>query len=1022
MPRLYYDPDTGAIESFTFEEVKEFFLKDISFGLALENEQELNIGDAGYNKNIDNGSFITRANINFSGVGNQELFGSTIDSMIYSGLGYVPVLGDILTAFDLTQMFVQNTMNDFRNEVEYGDYYNTQYYNSKQEQLRHYSNLNKVAVVEVLSEDEHPLLFGRSTEDDYIRGVFTLGQTDDWYTRAIDAIKLSVVSESTNLLGESTITSCTTAERSISTNIRTIQTKTLQLENSETVSLLSNGIGRFIFQTPYDSEYAISIAQAHQMIIKIDGEVAIFSNNKTTKLLSSGDHVIEIIGNNSSKMISSIFIEPKTIDSTVSNVTISLKSNAQYLIKVTGLSKVKALNSGHNNIVIQSIFVNNSWEQYNNYNTIVPARYITHPFLMGDYYIILKNNTTNMLQTNFSISEPTVITKNSGITVQPSVGNYTYFKFTGDDVNANYILTATDISELSLIVLNDDSDLTINNGELYVDHFFKFGVNGGATAYIGVKNNDTSGNTISISRGEISYEWGITPNGSAENRTTSGSYLAARNNRYTLKLYINNVEIEDVVFSYINQSTAFGTYIFSCQSDNIVTIAQDCPIGGNGILFNASIEVNGEIQQKTSIFIIPALEQNMPNIITGLINTDDMQFAYSVSKYITGFDYVIYPNNTLFRYEVSGSLSTLPNQNSQIGIVSFKNNYLSLNYNTPTNLRIDVKKIHYLNAFNSVSYMGVNIVCNYSMHNMFAGGSGTSSSPYQITHKRHFENIQNVNDKYYVLNNNLTLSNKTSFFELEGTFDGNSKRITLTSYLDYYVGDIGLFSKNSGTIKNLTIKANLSTTISTSNWINVGAFAGVNEGTITNCILESYVGTPSHTLSNNTHIYTVDIYVGGINTARIGGITGYNKGIITNCKNNYASIFGKGDIGGIAGKSEGNGTTTGYIYNSDNRGNIYYLWDGVNRSIGGIVGYQESGIIDYCYNHGTISYDRERYEDASVKPWMGRIVGHKLGTVTRYNDAGGVLTGSLFNNSGFLGIGAYNQLEYAGNRAFGQEG
>ncbi len=53
---------------------------------------------------------------------------------------------------------------------------------------------------------------------------------------------------------------------------------------------------------------------------------------------------------------------------------------------------------------------------------------------------------------------------------------------------------------------------------------------------------------------------------------------------------------------------------------------------------------------------------------------------------------------------------------------------------------------------------------------------------------------------------------------------------------------------------------------------------------------------------------------------------------------------------------------------------------------------------------------------------MGRIVGHKCGTVTRYNELGEVKTGELFKYDGFLGIGSYNQLEYAGDRAFGKNG
>ncbi|HEY8395374.1 MAG TPA: hypothetical protein VIK96_01195 [Bacilli bacterium] len=50
---------------------------------------------------------------------------------------------------------------------------------------------------------------------------------------------------------------------------------------------------------------------------------------------------------------------------------------------------------------------------------------------------------------------------------------------------------------------------------------------------------------------------------------------------------------------------------------------------------------------------------------------------------------------------------------------------------------------------------------------------------------------------------------------------------------------------------------------------------------------------------------------------------------------------------------------------------------------------------------------------------MGRIVGHKEGTVTRYNSSGTVDIGTLHT----VGIWPFtwNQAKYAGNRAFGLE-
>ncbi|OLA44938.1 MAG: hypothetical protein BHW39_05675 [Firmicutes bacterium CAG:552_39_19] len=466
-----------------------------------------------------------------------------------------------------------------------------------------------------------------------------------------------------------------------------------------------------------------------------------------------------------------------------------------------------------------------------------------------------------------------------------------------------------------------------------------------------------------------------------------------RGDTYTIELVVlYNGTIVDYSSPYVNTSST--NFVFS---NNMLSISEKALIGYDITIY--------------------------PTLAPDYLLTVQIGYGNEFSWYVSNGNNVTLSWNVNATYDKinfsivnsNGTTYPLSKNANQFDITS----YLPTRLGT-TKIKLNNIVINGITFNNGTDFLNVN---DKTVDNLFAGGNGTSSSPYQITHKRHFGNISVANGKYYILKNNLSLGNWTNFFELKGTLDGNDKQILMTSYIDNYVGDMGLFSKNKGTIKNLTLKANISTTVSTTNWINIGGFAGVNEGKIDNCYMESYIGRDnhSHTKSGNTHVYVVDIYVGTINTVRIGGITGYNKGIITNCRN-YSSIYGRGDIGGIAGKSEGDGSSTGYIYNSDNYGRIYYLWSSENRSIGGIVGYQVSGTIDLCYNYAIISYDSDKIENSAIKPCMGRIVGHKCGTVTRYNELGEVKTGELFKYDGFLGIGSYNQLEYAGDRAFGKNG
>ena len=166
----------------------------------------------------------------------------------------------------------------------------------------------------------------------------------------------------------------------------------------------------------------------------------------------------------------------------------------------------------------------------------------------------------------------------------------------------------------------------------------------------------------------------------------------------------------------------------------------------------------------------------------------------------------------------------------------------------------------------------------------------------------------------------------------------------------------------------------------------------------------------------------MDLHISGeTDTTYVGGISGLNLGNIENCRN-YAYIYGRGDVGGIAGKS------SGYIYDSDNSGQIRHLHWKNNKSVGGIVGYQSSGTIDYSYNYATISFDTPSSTSRTLQPKIGRIVGHREGIVTRHNSGGTVDIGTLHTETWLTGIWPFrkehkwDQALYAGDRTFGKEG
>lgn len=209
-----------------------------------------------------------------------------------------------------------------------------------------------------------------------------------------------------------------------------------------------------------------------------------------------------------------------------------------------------------------------------------------------------------------------------------------------------------------------------------------------------------------------------------------------------------------------------------------------------------------------------------------------------------------------------------------------------------------------------------------------------------------------------------------------GTFDGKGHTIIGLS-IQKDGSALGLFRyvEEGAVVKNLTVHGTISPKGSS---INIGGFAGVNSGYITNCTFSGEImaqeapggiagcNEESGVIEGCTNLGQI---TGNIKT---GGIAGNNEGIIQDCVN-------QGDInatdqgvetesddslsmGGISleetihvEKVNDAGGITGYslgkILNCSNLGTIGYPHTGYN--IGGIAG-RQSGIIEQCQNHGRI--------------------------------------------------------------------
>ena len=231
----------------------------------------------------------------------------------------------------------------------------------------------------------------------------------------------------------------------------------------------------------------------------------------------------------------------------------------------------------------------------------------------------------------------------------------------------------------------------------------------------------------------------------------------------------------------------------------------------------------------------------------------------------------------------------------------------------------------------------------------FVGGDGTEENPYLILDPNDFINLANdVNGgtsyegvffkvakpeidfdgvSYTAIGKTEYISNKEVISAFSGIFDGNN--VTLKN-LSTNKGLFGYIGKN-GLVKGIITDE---TCVITGTG-NTAGIAGVNKGTISDCVNKASV------TSSNYHI---------------AGICGDNMGTIMNCKN-YGTITGVKNgnntdigsmIGGIAGDLDG-----GEIINCENYGAV----SSTGFQIGGIVGLvtDRTCSIENCVNKGDVT-------------------------------------------------------------------
>jgi hypothetical protein len=284
-----------------------------------------------------------------------------------------------------------------------------------------------------------------------------------------------------------------------------------------------------------------------------------------------------------------------------------------------------------------------------------------------------------------------------------------------------------------------------------------------------------------------------------------------------------------------------------------------------------------------------------------------------------------------------------------------------------------------------------------------------------ITNAQELNNIRNNLSGNYRLMNDIDLESVewtpigTNIAPFSGTLDGKEfiiSNLTITQTQEY----VGLFSNNSGTIKNLKLEnVQINVQGSISSFIYVGALVANNTGIIANIETLSgslfararggnigYVGGLVGFHNRNTTLdkLTNNLNVSGENTTSMGGVIGYTASRITITNSmNSGSVSGTREVGGLIGYVSSGTTTT--ITNSMNSGSV----SGGNY-VGGLIGYGSSGTtttITNSMNSGSVS------GGFSVGGLVGSVYLSST-TITNSMNSGSVSGGSFVG--GLIGSGS----------------
>lgn len=955
-----------------------YYLKDISYDMALFNEQTPNEGNGVYyDPYKDLGAYFTYFDYKYTGhaVENGEdvsesAIGNALGDIIKIGLSWAktfPGLGYAINAIELGLRVheianhgvtllseIENKLTPKNVTVSNGKITASNFFANRDDQIRNYGKLMKNATIVVNQHEGKNLWY---TTGEKATGYFQVGHSALNTAANLTRINRTIALGVTNKTGYEKYGMSTYGYSLHSPDYKPVQ---MDYTLSDNVFLLPEGVNYFKFNPTYSSDYSISL-NFSQPVEVYHNDVYLGSTATTymRRMNKNSNNLIKIVSKGAGA-IGKLSISPSI------SKNFSYNQDDEYIFKYVNIEKSVKNFSASN--VIENVFTleNGNLVKYTPQNFTYTGGYrYSLPMDVGAYYFTLKKS--NLTTENLSVENATVLSKE--ITKNSLMRNITYFKYVVPK-DGNYTVT---IDDESLLYNINAIDVNFNNLAPSVGAGIARlnGLKANQVIYIGM--HQTSQNVekivnIGINEYSNSYKWRINGKDYAP-----GAVTLERGTEYTVNFIVNNSKI----------ITEFDLIANNCQltmARGKIYINENCAVGGSGFYLHAYFDKIQNLLYGDRIQIIPKHEEKISFTVDKPATSDKVNLKITKLSEVTSAKFKLTYGGTNYTTQF------VLNFNSATSVVSEIFSKINSAYQ---NASVTVTEITYKGQ--TRSYNNPNI--SRSFDTWFYKGSGTAASPYIIRFTRHFNNISKKPTAYFKQAAKLDfLSTSTARnVVFKGVYDANNQDIVGINLADYTVYPPnsgtnigGLFDSNYGTIKNIrTLNVNLS--FSNTDWI------GINAG----CVVgRNYNSGKIQSISNITgYIRNMRDFDG-----TTGGVTGKNDGKISSCKSSL-TISAYGDVGGIAGVN----TVSGIIDNCTHTGTINYFQavGSINKSAGGIAGYNVN-IVENSQGNGNLKYSNDiRSESITLMPCIALVVafngkeGNNVGQCINCSGSGYVDPGNL---------------------------